>query len=91
MDKNTKCYIVSFNEWVRRACLEVLNADVDYFPELRVKKDLLEKEKSYAAYKTTIGFAQEIRQNGIDTAKQMTFEVVIERRDGSLRFARASE
>jgi hypothetical protein len=89
MKESENCYIVEFDEWTRQACLEVL--DESAFSTITVEERGV--EKTYSAWQTTIGFARQIRFNGQESNKPISFRVVVRRSKTSdtLRFALARE
>jgi hypothetical protein len=89
MKENTLCYLVNFDEWTRQACIESLPEDA--FSTITIKNG--NKEKSYPAWQTTIGFARQIRFNGQESNKPITLNIVVKcsKNSEALRFALASE
>jgi hypothetical protein len=88
MKKDTPCYIVYFDEYTRRACLENPAVEESYcdltFQDGR-------KKVSCPAYKATVGFAREIRRNGVEGGKSMSFKIVVMRSGGWWSSALANE
>ena len=87
MKPNSICFIVDFDEYTRQACLEVL--PVESFSVITVEEK--DKRTSRSAWAATIGFARQIRDMGRTQGKAMVFKVVVARKCGKLRFAKASE
>lgn len=87
MKSDTMCFIVDFDEYTRQACLESLSSESFSTITVYEKEDKISK----LAWATTIGFARQIRGMGRTQGKRMTFKVVVARKCGKLRFAKASE
>ncbi len=76
-----------FDEFTRRACLESL--DENSYGYIIVSDD--KKEVEMSSWESDITFVQRILRTGLSQGKKMDFRVVVERQNGTLRFARKSE